>query len=550
MKSHGGLESNMVKKQKYIFVTGGVLSGVGKGITAASIGAVLKAKGSVVSVQKCDPYLNVDAGLLNPAEHGECFVTKDGAETDLDLGHYERFLDIELTQKSATLAGRLLSQLIDDERAGKFGGKTVQLVPHLTRAIQDAIEEASIGSEIHIVEIGGTVGDYEGLSFVEAIREFAGRVGRENCLYVHVVYVPFIGTSKEFKTKPAQNALNDLRGFGIVPDCVVVRTDDPAPESVARKIALFGGVNERAVILLPNADTVYEVPLTIAKSGINDLLTKFTGNETSPNLSAWTKIVSQHAAKPADKVRIGLVAKYMDNEDTYISVLEALKSAAWEENVDLTIGWIDASTAQEADFTDYDGLVVPGGFGARGIEGKIAAAHYALTHNVPYLGICLGLQVAVIAAARIGGLKQANSTEFEPHAKQNVVYIMDGQAGKESTGGTLRLGNYEAILTLGSKVATLYGQQTATERHRHRYEVNQSFMHEITAGGLAISGTSPDGTLVEYIEAPASDYFVATQAHPEFRSRPTRPHPLFVGLIRASKIVIPVLQRDESLVHF
>ena len=540
----------MVKKQKYIFVTGGVLSGVGKGITAASIGAVLQAKGSVVSVQKCDPYLNVDAGLLNPAEHGECFVTKDGAETDLDLGHYERFLDIELTQKSATLAGQLLSQLIADERAGKFGGKTVQLVPHLTQAIQNAIEIASVGSDVHIVEIGGTVGDYEGLSFVEAIREFAGRVGRKNCLYVHVVYVPFIGTSKEFKTKPAQNALNDLRGFGIVPDCVVVRTDDPAPESVARKIALFGGVNERAVILLPNADTVYEVPLTIAKSGINDLLTKFTGNETSPDLSAWTNIVACQAAKPATKVRIGLVAKYMDNEDTYISVLEALKSAAWAEEVDLTIGWIDASKAQEADFTDYDGIVVPGGFGARGVEGKIAAAHYALTHNVPYLGICLGLQVAVIASARIGGLKQANSTEFEPHAKQNVVYIMDGQAGKESTGGTLRLGNYEAILTLGSKVASLYGQQTATERHRHRYEVNQSFMHEIAAGGLAISGTSADGTLVEYIEAPASDYFVATQAHPEFKSRPTHPHPLFVGLIRASKTVTPVLQRAESLVHF
>ncbi len=540
----------MVKKQKYIFVTGGVLSGVGKGITAASIGAVLQAKGSVVSVQKCDPYLNVDAGLLNPAEHGECFVTKDGAETDLDLGHYERFLDIELTQKSATLAGQLLSQLIADERAGKFGGKTVQLVPHLTQAIQNAIEIASVGSDVHIVEIGGTVGDYEGLSFVEAIREFAGRVGRKNCLYVHVVYVPFIGTSKEFKTKPAQNALNDLRGFGIVPDCVVVRTDDPAPESVARKIALFGGVNERAVILLPNADTVYEVPLTIAKSGINDLLTKFTGNETSPDLSAWTNIVACQAAKPATKVRIGLVAKYMDNEDTYISVLEALKSAAWVEDVDLTIGWIDASKAQEADFSDYDGLVVPGGFGARGVEGKIAAAHYALTHNVPYLGLCLGLQVAVIASARIGGLKQANSTEFEPHAKQNVVYIMEGQAGKESTGGTLRLGNYEAILTLGSKVASLYGQQTATERHRHRYEVNQSFMHEIAAGGLAISGTSADGTLVEYIEAPASDYFVATQAHPEFKSRPTHPHPLFVGLIRASKTVTPVLQHEESLVHF
>ncbi len=539
----------MDKKQKYIFVTGGVLSGVGKGITAASIGAVLQAKGTVVSVQKCDPYLNVDAGLLNPAEHGECFVTKDGAETDLDLGHYERFLDIELTQKSATLAGKLLSQLIADERAGKFGGKTVQLVPHLTRAIQDAIEVASVGSDVHIVEIGGTVGDYEGLSFVEAIREFSGRVGRENCLYVHVVYVPFIGTSKEFKTKPAQNALNDLRGFGIVPDCVVVRSDDPAPESVAAKIALFGGVNERAVILLPNADTVYEVPLTIAASGINDLLTKFTGNDTTPDLSAWTKIVACQSAKPATKVRIGLVAKYMDNEDTYLSVLEALKSAAWAEEVDLTIGWIDATKAQDKDFMAYDGLVVPGGFGSRGTEGKIAAAQYALTHNVPYLGICLGLQVAVIASARMGGLKQANSTEFDPTTKQDVVYIMDGQAGKESTGGTLRLGDYVAHLKTGSKVAALYGQKIATERHRHRYEVNQSFIQEIVGGGLVVSGTSPDGKLVEYVEAPGSDYFVATQAHPEFKSRPSRPHPLFVGLIQASKSAYPAPARKEAAAH-
>ena len=476
---------------------------------------------------------------MNPAEHGECYVTRDGAETDLDLGHYERFLDIELTQKSATLSGALLSQLIADERAGKFLGKTVQLVPHLTHAIQDAIEAASIGSEVHIVEIGGTVGDYEGLSFVEAIREFAGRVGRENCMYVHVVYVPFICTSKEFKTKPAQNALNDLRGFGIVPDCVVVRTDDPAPEIVATKIALFGGVHEEAVILLPNADTVYEVPLTVAHSGLNDLLTKFTGNDAVADLSAWEKIVACQSAKPDTKVRIGLVAKYMDNEDTYISVLEALKAAAWSEAVDLTVGWIDATKATKAEFASYDGLIVPGGFGPRGVEGKIAAATYALQHNLPYLGLCLGLQVAVIASARLGGLSQANSTEFDPSTKHNVVYIMDGQEGKQSTGGTLRLGDYQAKLTKGSKVAALYGQSTTIERHRHRYEVNQSFMHQILAGGLMVSGTSPDGSLVEYIEAPANDYFVATQAHPEFKSRPNRPHPLFVGLIRAAKLANP-----------
>lgn len=521
-------------KQKYIFVTGGVLSGVGKGITAASIGAVLQAKGVNVSIQKCDPYLNVDAGLLNPAEHGECFVTKDGAETDLDLGHYERFLDLELTQKNATLSGRLLSQLIADERAGKFGGKTVQLVPHLTGAIQDAIELAADGSDVHIVEIGGTVGDYEGLSFVEAIREFAGRVGRENCLYVHVVYVPFIGTSKEFKTKPAQNALNELRGFGIVPDCVVVRTDDPAPGGVARKIAQFSGVNENAVIMLHNAKTVFQIPLTIAASGINDVLTKFTGNDEIPELKKWEDIMLAQSTVRDRDVTVGLVAKYMENEDTYISVLEALKSAAWNTEVNLTIKWINAETADKEDFKQVDALLVPGGFGERGVLGKIAAADYALETGKPYLGLCLGLQVAVIAAARRGGLTDANSSEFDPQTPNNVVYIMAGQEGKESTGGTLRLGDYDARLKAGSKVADVYGATEIVERHRHRYEVNQAFTEAIEKGGLVISGTSPDGKLVEFVEAPTSNYFVATQAHPEFKSRPDRAHPLFDGLLRAA----------------
>ena len=521
-------------KKKYIFVTGGVLSGVGKGITAASIGAVLQAKGVTVSIQKCDPYLNVDAGLLNPAEHGECFVTKDGAETDLDLGHYERFLDLELTQKNATLSGKLLSQLIADERAGKFGGKTVQLVPHLTGAIQDAIELAADGSEIHIVEIGGTVGDYEGLSFVEAIREFAGRVGRENCLYVHVVYVPFIGTSKEFKTKPAQNALNELRGFGIVPDCVVVRTDEQAPGNVATKIAQFSGVPENAVIMLHNVKTVFQIPLTIAASGINDVLTKFTGNDAKPNLRKWEDILLAQSTVRERDVTVGLVAKYMDNEDTYISVLEALKSAAWHEEVNLTIKWINAETASEEDFKKVDALCVPGGFGERGVPGKIAAATYALETGKPYLGLCLGLQVAVVAAARRAGLANAHSTEFDKDTPYNVVYIMAGQEGKESTGGTLRLGNYEAKLAVGSKVAEVYESTDIVERHRHRYEVNQAFKEDIEKGGLMISGTSPDGKLVEFVEAPSSEYFVATQAHPELKSRPDRAHPLFKGLIRAA----------------
>jgi CTP synthase len=523
----------MGKKQKYIFVTGGVLSGVGKGITAASIGAVLQAKGSVVSIQKCDPYLNVDAGLLNPAEHGECFVTKDGAETDLDLGHYERFLDIELTQKNATLSGKLLSQLIADERAGKFHGKTVQLVPHLTQSIQEAIIEAGKDSDIHIVEIGGTVGDYEGLSFIEAIRELGQKVGRENCLYVHVVYVPFIGTSKEFKSKPAQNALNDLRGFGIVPDSVIVRTDTPAPESIADKISLFGGVPRSAVLLQPNVDTVFRIPLTIAESGLHDVLTKFSGLTAQPDLAKWQTIIDRQIAQYDRTTTVGLVAKYMDNEDTYISVLEALKAAAWEQATCLKIVWINAETATEADFSAVDALIVPGGFGARGIEGKVAAARYALDHDVPYLGLCLGLQVAVIAAARKGGLLEANSTEFAD-TDQNVVYIMDGQAGKESTGGTLRLGDYPTVLIKGSKVAEVYGESNITERHRHRYEVNRAFVDDIARGGVRVSGMSPDGKLVEFIEAPHHQYFVATQAHPEFKSRPSRAHPLFNGLIRAA----------------
>ncbi len=529
-----GETNTMGKQTKFIFVTGGVLSGVGKGITAASLGAVIKASGRTVSIQKCDPYLNVDAGLLNPREHGECFVTKDGAETDLDLGHYERFLDIELTQKNATLSGRLLRNLIADERAGKFGGQTVQLVPHLTRAIQKSIREAAEGSDVHIVEIGGTVGDYEGLSFIEAIREFAMQVGRENCAYIHVVYVPFIGTSKEFKSKPAQNALSDLRSFGIMPDAVVVRTDTKAPISIARKIALFGGIPEHAVQMMPNVDSVFSIPEIVASNGLMTMLQSLLGEDLQPDLQPWQELVRRQRSSPGHTTTIGIVAKYLDNEDTYLSVIEALRAAAWNASVGLSIKWIDAEHATEADFASVDGLLVPGGFGTRGVEGKIAAARYALDHDMPYLGICLGLQVAVIAAARKAGLQQANSTEFDPKTTQNVVYIMDGQQGKESTGGTLRLGDYPAVLQEDSRVAKLYGTTKATERHRHRYEVNQAFTDKITEGGLTISGSSPDKKLVEYIEASDHQYFVATQAHPEFRSRPMRPHPLFVGLIDAA----------------
>lgn len=526
---------SMGKQTKYIFVTGGVLSGVGKGITAASIGAVLQAKGASVSIQKCDPYLNVDAGLLNPKEHGECFVTKDGAETDLDLGHYERFLDIELTQKNATLSGRLLQQLIADERAGKFEGHTVQLVPHLTRAIQRAIREASEDSQFHIVEIGGTVGDYEGLSFVEAIREFSQTIGRENCLFVHVVYVPYLHASHEYKTKPAQNSLADLRGFGIMPDVVGVRTEGEklAPISIADKISMFSGVPREGIVMMPNVDTVYKVPLTVARD-LGEKLSKFSGITKEPDLTMWEKLARRDKTEYAREVTIGLVAKYTDNTDTYYSVVEALKAAAWSQKCEVNIQWIDAETANEKELATVDGLLVPGGFGTRGVEGMIDAARYALDTNKPYLGICLGLQVAVIAAVRKSGLKNATSGELDGSAKDQVVYIMEGQNGKESTGGTLRLGDYPAKLKKGSHVAELYDTERVVERHRHRYEVNQKYTEYIKKGGLEISGTSPNGKLVEFVEAPNHTYFVATQAHPEFRSRPMRPHPLFIGLIRAA----------------
>lgn len=528
----------MKTNTKYIFVTGGVISGVGKGIMAASIGAILKAKGLKVSMQKCDPYFNVDAGLLNPREHGECFVTNDGAETDLDLGHYERFLDEEMSGNSIWTSGKLYKRLIDDERAGKFGGKTVQLVPHVTGLVQQTfIDNAKhFGTDVHIVEIGGTVGDLEGSHFIEAIREFPTKVGRENCLFVHVCYVPWLSTSEEFKTKPAQNSLRDLREFGIVPDMVVARMDidkTPRAPQVARKLATFCGVNEDAVVLMPDAKSVYEVPLNAVKGGVLAPLERFI-DHGDPDMTIWEDLVKRIEANPRKEVKIGLVAKYIDNTDTYLSVTEALKAAAWKVGVKLKIVWINAEEATETDFETVDGIVVPGGFGVRGVEGKISAATYCLEHDKPYLGLCLGMQTAVIAAARRGGLAKANSEEFA-ETDENVVYIMEGQKGKESTGGTMRLGDYPAKLVAGSKIADIYGATKVIERHRHRYEVNQKFLKEIEKGGLVVAGTSPDGKLVEFVEAPDCKHFVATQAHPEFRSRPYRAHPLFEGLIKACK---------------
>lgn len=526
-------KSKNEKMPKYIFVTGGVLSGVGKGITAASIGAILKAKGFKVSIQKCDPYLNVDAGLLNPVEHGECFVTADGKETDLDLGHYERFLDFETSKYSSVLSGALYQELIDKERSGGFHGKTVQMVPHFTDLVQEKIAVAGKDSDIHIVEIGGTVGDYEGLSFIEAIRLFANRVGRENCLYVHVVYVPWINTSKELKTKPAQNALKDLRGFGIIPDVVVCRTEKPAPRSVCEKIAAFSGIPGEAVLNLPDIESVYDVPFNVLKSGVLQILNKFVGDDTEPDMSKWEEFSRLRGTKWGRTVKVGLVAKYVGNEDAYICVTEALKAAAAWDKVNLEIVWLNAEEATDEDFAKVDGLVVPGGFGVRGAEGKIRAATYALAHDKPYLGLCLGMQMACVAAARRGGLAGAGSEEFGAGEGENVIYIMEGQKGKESTGGTMRLGNCPARLVKGSRTAEIYGASDVVERHRHRYEVNQKFLPEIEKGGIVVSGTSPDGKLVEFVEAPGCKFFVGTQAHPELKSRPLNVHPLFREFVKS-----------------
>ncbi len=535
------------KKCKYIFVTGGVLSGVGKGITAASMGAILKAKGYKVTMQKCDPYLNVDAGLLNPVEHGECYVTHDGVETDLDLGHYERFLDFETSKYSITLSGSIYKELIERERAGGFHGKTVQLVPHFTGLVCEKIEKASAESDIHIVEIGGTVGDYEGLPFIEAIRLFANKVGRRNCLYVSVVYVPFIHTSNELKTKPAQNALKDLRGFGIIPDIVCVRTEEPAPRAICEKIAAFSGIAPEAVLNFPDINSVYDVPFNVLKSGVLEILNDFVGDTKEPDMSRWKEFSRKRAKKYEKTVKVGLVAKYVGNDDTYMCVTEALKSAAAWNGVNLDLKWINAEEVTEADLKKVNGIVVPGGFGARGTEGKIRAGEYALENNLPYLGLCLGMQVACIAAARKGGVKNANSEEFGASETDgnNVIYIMEGQRGKESTGGTMRLGDYKARLVPKTKTEKIYRKYEygadgedgyeVVERHRHRYEVNQKFLAEMEKGGIKVSGTSPNGKLVEFVEAPKNKFFVATQAHPEFKSRPLNTHPLFMEFIKSLK---------------
>lgn len=525
---------------KFVFVTGGVLSGVGKGITAASIGNILKARGLSVNLQKCDPYLNVDAGTLNPREHGECFVTKDGAETDLDLGHYERFLDQELKNTSSLMSGRVLLKVIQDERAGLYKGDDVQIIPHLTAAIQDYIIDAGSGFDVHIVEIGGTVGDYESLSFIEAIRELGIRVGLENCMYVHVVYLPFLGTSQETKTKPAQNSVRELRGLGVSPDILVARSEKMPVESVRTKLSLFTGVETRAIAMLPNAPSIYEVPLTLADTDIADVISERLDLKIKkPDLRAWREVVQRAKTKFKRSVTVGIVAKYMDNQDTYMSVFEAVRSAAWWNETNVNIVWIDSEKleSKKADLkkllSGCDGIIVPGGFGKRGLEGKIKAAQYALKHKLPYLGLCLGLQMGVIAAARNAGLDDATSKELDPESENQVITTMDGQDGKENTGGTMRLGNYDCKLAKGSLARQLYKDETITERHRHRYECNNDYRDKYESWGILASGVSPDNHLVEIVEAINHPFFISSQFHPEFKSRPNRPHPMFDGFTKA-----------------
>ena len=527
---------------KFVFVTGGVSSSLGKGLTASSLGRLLKSRGLKVTMCKLDPYLNVDPGTMNPGEHGEVYVTDDGGETDLDLGHYERFLDAELTQSSSLMSGRVIRSVIDAERAGTYAGQTVQYIPHVTDAYQTEIIKASEGFDVHIVEIGGTVGDYESLAFIEAIRELGYKVGRENSLYVHVVYMPYLGASQEIKTKPAQNAVRELRGFGISPDVLACRSEEPAPKSVVKKLSMLSGVPENAVVLLPNAKSIYQVPLTIEDSGVADVICKRLGLEVRvPDLSDWRAMVDKAISKPKRTVTVGVVAKYLDNSDTYMSVFEALRSAGWAHDVGVDIKWVDAvalesKTDEEvtAIMDTIDGMVVPGGFGSRGVEGKIRAARYALTHKKPYLGICYGLHMAVIAAARNAGLEGANTSEVDPDSAYIVIDTMEGQKGKENTGGTMRLGDYNCDLVKGSLAEQVYAATSIVERHRHRYECVAEYQEQYESWGISASGINPDNHLVEVIEAVPSanhPYFLASQFHPEFKSRPTRAHPMFDGFI-------------------
>ncbi|MHB8717315.1 MAG: CTP synthase [Candidatus Dormibacteria bacterium] len=525
---------------KFVFVTGGVVSSLGKGITAASIGTILKARGLHVGMQKLDPYLNVDPGTMSPYQHGEVFVTDDGAETDLDLGHYERFVDVSLSKASNVTTGKIYSSVIAKERRGDYLGGTVQVIPHITNEIKQRIlrvaENELPEPDVVIVEVGGTVGDIESLPFLEAIRQLKNDVGRTNVCYVHLTLVPYVGTSEEFKSKPTQHSVNTLRSIGIQPDVIVARSEKPIGENLKEKIALFGDVERRAVINVPDARSIYEVPLRLEESGLGDYIVETLGvTAAAPQLDDWRALVERIAAdKPP--VRVAVVGKYVEMPDAYISVAESLRHAAVRAGVELSICWINSEQLDEGtpQLADVDGIVVPGGFGHRGIEGKVLASRFARRHHVPYLGLCLGMQCAVIDIAReVLDAADANSTEFNAFTSAPVIDLLPEQRDIENKGGTMRLGVYPCKLVPGSRAALAYGEALVYERHRHRFEFNNHYRESLSAAGVLFSGTSPNGRLVEIIELRDHPFFMGSQFHPEFRSRPARPHPLFLDFMHA-----------------
>ena len=524
---------------KHIFVTGGVASSLGKGLTASALGRLLKMRGLRVTMQKLDPYINVDPGTMNPFEHGEVFVTDDGGETDLDLGHYERFIDENLTRASNATTGSIYQAVLAAERRGDYLGKTVQVIPHITDEIKRRIHRVSTDDvDVVITEVGGTVGDIEILPFLEAIRQFRNQAGRDNVCYIHVTLVPFIGPSGEQKTKPTQHSVTELRSRGIQPDVIVARSEDPISQSLKRKISNQCDVPEANVINAADARNIYELPLIMHNEGLDTVVCETLRLDTSIDLSPWQAFV-RRVEESTSPVRIGLIGKYVDLQDAYLSVVESLKHAGFHHGAKIEIDWIQAEEVEgllaTGRLSHLDGIVIPGGFGPRGIEGKIAAAEFARVNNVPCLGLCLGMQVMTIEYARnVLGLANANSTEFDPATAHPVIDLMHDQRDVSDKGGTMRLGAYYAVLTPGSKVAAAYGEPVVSERHRHRYEFNSAYRSRFEENGFLCSGTSPDRRLVEFIEAVDHPYWVGTQAHPEFKSRPDRAHPLFVGLIGAS----------------
>lgn len=526
---------------KYVFVTGGVVSGLGKGITAASLGRLLKARGYKVTMQKFDPYINIDPGTMNPIQHGEVFVTNDGTETDLDLGHYERFIDESLTLGANVTTGKIYWSVLQKERHGDFGGGTVQVIPHITNEIKSRFyrNPATKYTEIAIIEVGGTIGDIESQPFLEAIRQFQHDVGKENAILIHVTLIPYLKASQELKTKPTQASVKDLHALGLRPDIIVCRTEYPLDDSIKDKISLFCNVPQENVLQNMDVEVLYELPLVMEKEKLAHATCKALNIPCpEPDLSDWVEMV-ENWKNLTGEINIALVGKYTALHDAYISVVEALKAAGAANRTNVNIEWIDSEevtkeSAREL-FKNVSGILVPGGFGNRGVEGKINAIEYARENNIPYLGLCLGMQLAIVEFAKnVLGFKDAQSIEFNPDTMHPVISLMPDQNGVTNIGGTLRLGAYDCFLEKDSIAYKLYKTEQISERHRHRYEVNNDFRDKLTANGLMISGLSPDGRIVEMIELPSHPFFVATQAHPEFKSRPNRPHPLFKGFVEAA----------------